>query len=399
MKEYNKFATCTPVAFEGDARFFTRDTGLLCRGIQSIGENCIVVMPGEPQEADGEGLVRCSWTEIEDPAWWVARELDLVVLYAWGDPRFHAVALAIRSAGIRLIQSMDTAGLQTPYADLALWMRSTLAELSMPQSIIQRLKRLVKAGRDFVPSLYDRSRLRMMDECDMLAAVSPPAAESLKDFCVALDRDDVAAKVSVCPHPVSLKMMYEGESKERHLLVVGRWGEADKAQKDPELTLQVVGEFLKHSPQWTAEIIGWEAEALEVLVSDWAEGDRERISFCNFIVHDDLRKRYAGSRMLLCASRFESFHIASAEAVCSGCSVVVADQPLLASTAWFVTKNSGTLAKSRSCSDLAQALKDEAQAWDEGSRKPEVFSQEWIREVRCDHVGRKIRERVLTIKS
>ncbi|MDP4781014.1 MAG: glycosyltransferase [Akkermansiaceae bacterium] len=385
-----KVATCTPVNFEASPRFFSRDTGLLCRGFQQAGIDCRVIMPGTAQEDDAADLVRCSPAELEDPLWWKTMGINLVVLYAWANPKYLNIAKAIRAAGIHLIQSVDTAALRSPYADLETWCQATIAEIGMPQPLASRLRRLARTGRDFIPALFDHRRVEMMAECDALAAVSPPAMDSMADFACALGRPDVAKKMIVVPHPVSSEMTYGGEMKIDHVLVVGRWGKEDQTQKDPQLTLKILEEFLAGEPNWTAEIIGPEATGLAALTSDWKQEIKSRLTLTNFIPHAELRQCYATSKISLCASRFESFHIASAEAVCSGCSVVIASHPNLVSTAWFTTRNSGTLAQSRKKKDLVEALKTEATAWHSGNRQPTEISAEWQNELHCNKIARAI---------
>lgn len=385
-----KVATCTPVNFEASPRFFSRDTGLLCRGFQQAGIECRVIMPGMARDDDAADLVRCSPSELENPSWWQALGIDLVILYAWAIPRYLDIAKAIRAADIHLIQSVDTAALQSPYADIETWFQSTVAEIGMPQPLTSRVRRMARIGRDFIPAFFDRRRVEMMAECDVLAAVSPPALDSMAVFAQALGRPDVAGKLRVVPHPVSSQMTYGGEEKINHLIIVGRWGKEDQPQKDPQLTLKVLHRFLGELSDWTAEIIGPEATGLESLVGDWKQETRERLTFTNFIPHAKLRQRYATSKISLCASRFESFHIASAEAVCSGCSVVIASHPNLASTAWFTTRNSGTIARSRKIDDLVEALKEEAHAWHCGKRQPKEISARWQDELHCDRIARSI---------
>lgn len=382
-----KVATCTPVDFEASPRFFSRDTGLLCRGFQAAGVDCVVVMPGTRTDSDVTDLVRGSSAELESADWWRSLELDLVILYAWGHPRYLGVARAIRKAGIRLIQSMDTAGLPSPYADLGTWGATTWAELVMPQPFPERLKRLARTARDFLPSLFERSRLTMMNECDHLAAISPPALESIRAYAVGLERPDVAAKLTLVPHPVSPAMKSHDEPRENRLLVVGRWGKSDAAQKDPKLTLRVIHDFLRNHDAWQAQIVGPEAASLSSLCGSWKSDQRDRLVLTDFIHHGELRDLYARSKILLCCSRFESFHIASAEAVCCGCSVVVADHPLLASTAWFTTRESGTLAKSRTRTDLVKALLDESRAWESGQRSAAFISSVWTKELHAANIG------------
>jgi hypothetical protein len=385
-----KVATCTPVCFDGGPRFFTRDTGLLCRGFQSIGVDCVVIMPGEKNEQEPSDLIRCKPEELNSSQWWQKSGLDLVILYAWGDPRYHVVAQAIRRAGIRLIQSLDTAGLLSPFADIETWLEATRSELMIPQSISSRCRRIARIFRDFVPALFEQRRIEMIADCDLLAAVSPPALESIASYASALGRPEICKKLMVNPHAVSPSMMYQGEKKRPKVLVVGRWGRDDSAQKDPQLTIRVLAEFLKIRTDWEAEIIGPEAEQLTKLTGSLELSVRKRIHLKNFLVHADLRRLYAESRILFCGSRFESFHIASAEAVCCGCSVVVAAHPLLSSTAWFTDHDSGTLAKSRSLNDLVLALNNESFEWDKGNRDPEKISGHWYNQLSAPSVAQSI---------
>lgn len=389
-----RIATCTPVNFEASPRFFSRDTGLLCRGFQAAGVDCVVVMPGTYKTDDVPDLVRCSPEELESAEWWKALNLSLVVLYAWGDPRYLSVATAIRSAGIPLVQSMDTAGLYSPFAHFGIWLTASLAEIAIPQTIPLRIKRLARVFRDLIPSVFERRRLIMMAECDALAVVSPPAETAIAAYAQGLGFSEILKKLIVIPHPVSKEMYYSGETKINHLLVVGRWGSKDAPQKNPQMTIQIVADFLRHHQDWTAEIIGPEADTFTEGISKYPEWVRHRLTLCNFVTHSALKMKYATSRIILCASRFESFHIASAEALCCGCSVVVAQHPLLASTAWFTTRNSGTLATSRKPPDLVQALLDEARKWEEGERSADQIADAWIPELRADLVAANLIQKI-----
>ncbi len=370
-------ATCTPVDFDASEHFFARDSGLLCRGIQATGVECVVVMPGKRKQDDASDLVRCSEETLKDSAWWSSLHLDLVVLYAWGDPRYLAVARAIRSAGIYLIQSLDTAGLVTPYADFTCWTRVSRAKVAMADTTALRLKEIAKASRDLIPSLFEHRRLEMINESDAVAAVSPPAMESLAAYARALGYPEVAGKLIVVPHPVSPTMAFRGEFKQKRVVVVGRWGPEDAVQKDPQRTLEVLGRFLDRMPDWTAEVIGKYSATHAHLTSHWSRETRDRIKLTDFLEHAALHERYTTSSIILCASRFESFHIASAEAVCCGCSVVLGAHPLLGSTAWFTTLDSGTLAPSRSSNNLVEALIRESECWDAGERSGENIAFAW----------------------
>lgn len=374
-----RVAICTPVDFPSDHQFFGRDTGLLCRGFQSLGHDAFVVMPGDAKVETNPDVARVSYDSLCKSDWWRSMSLDLVVLYAWGDPVHLAVAESIRKAGIPLVQSLDTAGLPTPYGDIRSWWRCLIGMVTAPYPISQKFRLAMRGLRDWVPAAYECKRIRMLDTCDAVAAVSEPAKKSVAEYLCALGRPEIAERLIVVPHAVVSEMHFDDtiHAKKPKVLVVGRWLPEDRAQKDPEMTMTVLTQFLRERTDWTAEIVGRGSKKLALMIAKEAPSLRDRLTLTEAVPRTELVDRYRHSRILLCASRFESFHISSAEAVCCGCSIVVADHPLLCSTGWFTTKQSGTLAKQRSASSLTSALFEESGAWDSEKRNAVQISDAW----------------------
>ena len=96
------------------------------------------------------------------------------------------------------------------------------------------------------------------------------------------------------------------------------------------------------------------------------------------------------SHISLCTSMSESFHIASAEALCCGCSVVSYKSPYLPSFDYFVSEDSGILANDGSISSLAGALVDEMHLWNDGMRDPQLISDLWTRHLHAENVAKSI---------
>lgn len=389
-----KVATCTPVDFKADTHFFGRDSGLLCRGFQTIGIDCISIMPGARASDDAVDLLRTTPENLASASWWRSLGLDLVVLYAWGNPRYRPIARAIRGAGIRLLQNLDTAGLVTPYGDFQEWLACSVGMAAMPQPLSQRLRHIAKAMRDTSPALYEKKRLEMIDESDLVTVVSPPALQSISKYATALGFPQITEKLAVAPHPVPPMMTYGGGGKQNKVLCVGRWEAADAAQKDPDKLLSVLEPFLSANPSWRAEIVGRGSETLRGACSGWAPGTLDRLVLTPAVSREELLGKYRASKIHLCPSRFESFHIASAEAVCCGSSVVVGNHPLLASTGWFTTRESGTIAADRGAAALTAALTDEAASWEQGRRDAEHISTSWQNTLHANQVA----SRILTAK-
>ena len=386
-----KAGTCTPIAFESGEHFFGRDSGLVCRSLQNAGVDCVCIMPGTPAPGEASDLIRASEEDLRSPAWWQSQGFDVVVLYAWGDPRFRKIATAIRSAGSFLIQNLDSAGIESPHADFRSWLIALSDQIKGPQPLARKLRLMLRGIRDTVPALYETRRLEMFADSDVLAAVSPPARDTVARYASALGFGDLVSKLQVLPHPVQDDMAYQGEPKEPRVICVGRWLPEDRHQKDPVTTLRVAAEFLREFSQWKFEIVGRGSRSLaDDLRYDPGPEIRERLVFTDALPRHVLKEHYLKSRILFCGSRFESFHISSAEALCCGASIVVGDHPLLASTRWFTTRDSGTLAASRSVSDLSLALAEEARMWEQGKRDPHSISMTWKAEVSGKAVAGKV---------
>ncbi len=385
-------ATCTPVNFPTDDHFFGRDTGLLCRGFQELDVECLVILPGDATLETRSDVIRTTAENLADTAWWRDLKLDLVVLYAWGDPRYQNVATAIREAGIRLVQSLYTAGLTTPYGNFPEWRKCFLGLLTSPFPAATKLKLVMRSVRDFIPAIHEKKRVTMLANCDALAAVSDPASKSVAGYVTALGQPEIAEKLFIVPHCVVPSMVFHASEhrKIRKVLVVGRWTAEDRTQKDPELTVAVLGHFLTQEPAWTAEIVGRDAGALSTLARKFGDAVRARLTLTESIPREQLVSRYQESDILLCASRFESFHISSAEALCCGCSIVATDHPLMASAAWFVTKQSGRLAPNRNLETLVTILRAEAASWQSGTRDAATISENWRAVLHAKNVAQSI---------
>lgn len=385
-----KILTCTPRSFPVHDGFFRRDTGLVCRGLQAVGCESSVVIPHHPDSLVYDDVIHPDKKQIESPDWWRGLQADAVLLYAWGDPKYLNISASIRKSGSLLIQSLDTSGLFSPYANWKKWLGKSLAELKLPGSVHGRMRATARVLRDLVPALYERKRLVMLSESDLIGLVSEKACENVREYVSCLGCEHLSDILRVIPHPVASDLCYDGREKKKNVVVVGRWGAGDEAQKDPQTTLKVLKRFLDRKSEWEVSFIGAEGTRFQAETEQWAITERKRIRLFDHLPHRDLVHQYNDASIIFCASRFESFHIASAEALCCGCSVVVADHPALASMACYVTSNGGSLAKGRTEDELLEALLNEACAWDKGLRDPVASSCYWIDRIAAPSVGREV---------
>ena len=369
--------TCTPVAFGGGADFFARDSGLLCRGLQQIGIESRAVMPGEQTSGDDADLIRTAYPNLESPEWWESLQLDGVVLYAWGSPKFRKVAAAIRAARICLILNQDNGGLISPLAGLRDWLHEQwiLGGQGRGTKAWLRFLKLALWGMSVGVLLTDMLRASHLRNGSVIACVSPEAAECYRKICLIYGGKKLAARIVTLPHPVETRFRFNGAIKRRQVICVGRW--QDVLQKRPELLADVIGSLLTKDAMVSVVIAGETTPELKAWHSALPESGRIRVHMSGRASREMLSEAMNASRVFYSPSAFESFGIAAAEALCSGCSVVAENSVSMASFKWFVSEYSGTLADRGDAKSHLSAICRELDQWEAGHRDPALISQIW----------------------
>jgi len=384
--------TCTPVRFRGDESFFSRDSGLLCKGFQALGLPAKAIMPGPPMPEDClEDLIRTPYENLENPAWWQSLQGEGVVLYAWGSSRYFPVARAIRRAGLKLVCNMDTSGtlgiLGGPLEYWGAQWRILNGLGTSPSSLAQFLIK-VFSSVSWTLIKHDVGRARHLRQANLIGAVSPIAADRLRRVCRWYG-GGLASRVHLIPHPVAPYMNYSGQAKRPNVVVVGRWTRDAWRQKNPFLLLEAVRCFLKRLPQAKCIIIGPMEGGLREQMEVQAGSFPGRLVLTGRLSSREVATFFQEAQVSLCTSNHESFHIASAEALCCGCSVVAPDLPELPSLKWFVGEGAGRLVE-KQAEAVAQGVLDELQLWQDGCRDPQATSHLWCDRLHADRVALRI---------
>lgn len=382
--------TCTPVAFGGGADFFARDSGLLCRGFQSLGIESRAVMPGDRKPEDAADLIRTDYRNLESAEWWRAQALDGVVLYAWGSPKFRKVAAAIHEAGIFLVLNQDNGGLVSPLAGFRDWLEEQwiLAGQGRGPGAWLRFLKLTLRGLSAGLLLTDPLRAAHLKQGDVIACVSPKAAEHYRKLCRIYGGTDLAGRVRVIPHAVESRFHFSGAPKRRQVACVGRW--QDVVQKRPWLLMEVIGSLLAADDEVSVVIAGNLTAELETWHRSLPDLQRGRVQVRGRVERDELAEILAESQVFYSPSAFESFGIAAAEALCVGCSVVAGRSVSMAGFEWFVSESSGRLAEEDDCKGHASALQEELAAWRAGRRVARGISSVWCERLHAERVARRI---------
>lgn len=362
--------TCTPVAFHGDARFFTRDTGLICMNLRKLGAESKAIMPLPFHEDDiREDIIRLPMEQLKSADWWSSLNLDGVVLYSWGAPRYTAIAHAIKKAGIKLVIHLDTNG--DFFLDAA----------PRKRSLATRLKEAV------THPIIDILRARHLEYADVITCAKPVGEAIIrKTFYGGLK-----GKFANMACPVSPSMAYDGRPKQDLIVAIGRWD--DVYQKRPEVLMQTLSVLYELGCSATTDIYGKITDDLRAWHASLPHDTQLKINLAGLVPNHMLYDVYNNAKVCLCTSLFESSHIVSAEALCCGCSVVSACQPiLLRDVVWYTTKDSGTVAKEDTPESLAQAVLAELHEWDVLRRSPHTIAAAWQPFFHADKVMRALFE-------
>jgi hypothetical protein len=382
-----RWFTCTPVDFGGGADFFARDSGLLCRGFQSLGVESRAVMPGKRKAEDEADLIRTDFRNLESAEWWKSQRLDGVVLYAWGRPKFRKVAAAIHDADIFLVLNQDNGGLVSPLVGFRDWLREQWILAGQGRGMAARLRFLKLALRGVSAGLFltDPLRAAHLKNGDVIACVSPKAAEHYRKLCGIYGGADLAARVKVIPHAVEPRFRFYGPVKHRQVVCVGRW--QDVVQKRPGMLTDVIGSLVTQDDSVSVVIVGTITAKLETWHKSLGENRQNRVNLRGRVDREELAVILNESQVFYSPSAFESFGIAAAEALCSGCSVVAERSVSMASFEWFVSENSGTLVDSDDADSHMRGLKDELEYWDHNQRNPAEIAEIWSERLHAERVS------------
>ena len=358
-----------------EGSFWTRDSGLVVLALRRMGYEAWMVALGDATATPGDFPILCVTLEqLQHPEWWQGQQPDAVVLNTWSAPRYDAIRVAALAATPVVVERLDTDGVRSARLFPGRFIIRTWSNYR--DSLARRWRWLaggLTAARFSLlylfPSLVDAKMVKTMNRLRGLIAESPVARTRMLQM-LAL-HSPAQLPIEVIPHPVNEDVIrYAGLPKENQIISVGRWG---AEQKDFPQVHRILRAFLTAHPDWKASIIGggrpdrYRSAAPE----EW----ERRVVYHEFMNHRDLAVEYNRSKIYLLASRYESFCIAAAEALCCGCSVVGSDN--VATSSYFAELNSGTVAVNRSVQAFSQALDQELTSWTSGERDPLAVSRAW----------------------
>lgn len=381
-----RWFTCTPRNYPGGEAFFARDTGLLCQGLIDSGVESRAVMIGNSSSADNPLVLRTSLSNLESTKWWQSQHLDGVVLYAWGRPRYRKVAMAIKRAGIVLVLHQDSGGIISPLSGLNDWWHDQWHLAGSFWPWLRSITRQATIGL----GITDPLRAWHLRQGDHIGAPSPMAVTRYQRMARIYGGSQLADRVCLMPHAVAKIFRYHGTRKTNTIICVGRWSARDSVQKRPLRMMQVISNVLEKSADVNFCVVGEQTIELQQWHASMTPHHQARVTLMGTLHHPQLVEVMAQCQIFYCPSAYESFGIAAAEALCCGCSVVAAHSISLESFQWFISEQSGTLARADTVIGHTEALIDELTAWHRGDRSAQQISDAWCQRLHADRVAQQV---------
>ena len=250
--------------------------------------------------------------DVRNPSWWQSQKPDLVILGLWTRPKYDPIRRAALSATSRVIERADSDGMRTASCGLLTYAKRRFdyfrdrtyrwpSLLSIPASIFYSFASIIA-------TLWIETRLaRTLKLLPAVAVETPHATALWKSLATRLGADP--EKIHCIPHPIQADTFKFDPTipKKNQIISVGRW---DSYQKNLPLLLKTLRSFLDKNPSWSSLVIG---SGLPT------KSPHPQITLLPPLPPPDLAHHMQESKIFLSSSRYESFGLAAAEALCCGC--------------------------------------------------------------------------------
>jgi hypothetical protein len=327
-------------------------------------------------------------TLFADPGYWVAHRADLAVVVTWMGR--HEILRAVRAAGAFAISKTDTDGLLgvrlNPWAN---FIRMVGSQVGVRQTIGTVWFWAKKYG--WMHKEEDRGYVASASAADLIWAESPKAGRELRRFLAHSESVLPANKLFDAPNPVGAEFLTGPIRTDRDIdvIAVGRW---DSFQKNAGLLHAGLLELVRQRPGVRVAIFGSGAEKAFGTIA--AKG--ENVKVAGAVPRAKIAAALLRSRAILFGSRWEGGRPNAAnEALACGCSVV---GPQIPGFIDLYENGYGRAFVRRNGTAVAEAVKEELAAWENGSRDHHKIAAVWRHNLAPSEVCRSLLERISMIR-
>ena len=304
----------------------------------------------------------------------IADRFQCVIAISRFDPSLSDILKRIKAGGVPLIVKGDTDG-TLGYPIVPNYLRSvplTAGGLNVLRHLKWRLpfKSVVA------------SKLQHFEYADRVVYESPGAGVNLAYVLNYWGLRRYVAKLAWIPNSVHDDYL-EGTLPEKDglkIVAVGRWD--DRLVKGADILARVISGALNGMEDIRFAVIGSGEEIVRQAIP---ERLLERVEFTGQLDVTALKKLLREAKIMIVPSRLESFSIASAEALCSGCSLVVTPVESLV----YLSGGGafGSVSRDFRPSSLMAALDHEIKQWRGGARRSDQISNYWRSQLSKEKIG------------
>jgi glycosyltransferase involved in cell wall biosynthesis len=308
--------------------------------------------------------------ELESEQFWSELDTDAILAYTWLGRSYTPLIEKMKAGGKKVIIKSDTNG-RVGYPFKPFYLNGPLSEKLTISNIIRNIgwNLPIKA----LHSKINRQVTRQIDLSDGVIVESPGGVSNLNLYLATWARRDLIKKTHFVPNPVTPEFIESDISKKENIVFSsGRWADFNK---NAELLVETATEFLKERQEYRVIIVGTEIERVKKLVEEVPENILGRINIVGRIEHKKVCGMLANAKIFLLPSRWESYSISTAEAICMGCTAVGA--PLESLRYFSMEGTSGTVGATYDKKAVLGALLHDAAKWDNGNYDPNEIAKFW----------------------
>jgi glycosyltransferase involved in cell wall biosynthesis len=356
----------------------TKDPGQIPLGLMEIGINSGIITVTKKDLSSYQpkfSFAQQSQAELNDTEFWRKNDSDAIIAYPLQGPSYSPLIEKMKLAKKKVLLKFDSDGriafpLQRHYHRIPLRERLTIKNLVSDVWWYLPFKSLKQRKHAGVAA----ETIKQIELSDGAIIESPDALSNLNFFLAYWGRSDLIKKNHFIPNPVTPEFV-EGQvgAKENIVVSHGRWD--DFTVKNTFIMMETIVEFLQNRLDYRAVIFGSGTELIKSSIKDVPQEVADRISISGYVEHEKVKDILRNAKVLFVPSRWESFSIAAAEAVCTGCSIV--GTPVEALRYQSMQGFSGSISATFDKKAILAALLQDANKWDQGKYDQEKIAAYW----------------------
>ncbi len=373
-----------------------KDPGQIPLGLMENGLDAAVITVAKPELADYHpkfGFTQKSLDELYSDEFWTKDNSDVILAYPLRGTLYSPLLAKIKASGKKVLLKLDSDGkiaypLQRDYFMVPLKERLSLRNI-VGDVWWHVASESQKRNRHAAVAL---ELIKRVELSDAVIIESPDAQSNLNYFLTAWGRSDLTKKTVFIPNPVRPEFTEAPlNKKEKTVVAFGRWD--DYKQKNTAVMIQTIAAFLENRVDFKFIVFGGGIDILNAALADTPRSVKERMEILGFVEQPQIPQMLSKAKMLFVPSRWESFSIASGEALCMGSTLV--GTPLESLRYLSLQGFSGTTASTFQKEALLAALIQDAFKWDINQYDQQKIAVFWRSKLNRKNVAGQIKNLIL----